>query len=77
MLPAVLKIGRWGVSKIGVGGVKLAMTEKGAGGGQCQAALCGERLSGAMACGSENGGTGDEFLSLCHPPDGVNKIQRD
>ena len=31
MLPAVLKIGRWGVSKIGVGGVKLAMTEKGAG----------------------------------------------
>ena len=39
------------MSKIGVGGVKLAMTEKGAGG--CQAALCGERLSGAMACGRE------------------------
>ena len=36
MLPAVLKIGRWGVSKIGVGGVKLAMTEKGARGGSAR-----------------------------------------
>ena len=60
------------MSKIGVGGVKLAMTEKGAAGG-CQAVLCGERLSGSMACGRERR-TGDEFLSVCHQPNGGNMI---
>ena len=56
------------------GGCQISDDREGSTRGE-QAALCGERLSGAMACGSENGGTGDEFLSLCHPPDGVNKIE--
>ena len=34
MLSLILHLGRWGGSKIGVGGVKLAMTEKGAPGGE-------------------------------------------
>ena len=41
---AVLKIGRWGVSKIGVGGVKLAMTEKGARG------EAGRAMRGKVKC---------------------------
>ena len=49
------------MSKIGVGGVKLAMTEKGAAG-------CAMRREVKWRDGlwTGVGRTGDEFLSLCH-----------
>ena len=66
----MLKIGRGGGVKDRGGGCQISDDREGSTRGE-QAALCGERLSGAMACGRENG---DGFLSLCHRPDRVNTI---
>ena len=63
------------------GGCQISDDREGCSRG-CQAALCGERLSGAMACGRDGGRNGGRIpvamsptgAMVCPTPNGVNTI---